>query len=97
MQKTYTPQPIAITTKDFSEELIGLIEIIAKNVHEVWAAGRINEGWKLGEKRNDVLKEHPSLIPYELLSESEREYDRRTVIASLSSLISFGYEIRKKE
>jgi hypothetical protein len=95
MQK-YIPQPIPISTRDFSDELIALIEVIAENVHEVWAAGRINEGWKLGEKRNDVLKEHPSLIPYNLLSESEKEYDRRTVIASLSSLISFGYEIKKK-
>lgn len=49
---------------------------MAKNVHEVWAQNRINEGWKYGDKRNDELKQHPCLVPYEELSEVEKDYDR---------------------
>lgn len=96
MQQTYLPQSYTITTKDFSNELVALIDIIAINVHEIWAAGRISDGWKYGEKRNDALKEHPGLIPYDQLSETEKEYDRKTVMVTLSFLISNGYEIKKK-
>ena len=34
-----------------TSELCELAEIIAKNVHEVWAAGRLAEGWKYGSER----------------------------------------------
>jgi hypothetical protein len=66
---------------------------MAKNVHEEWAAGRIKEGWKHGKCRDDQLKKHPTLIPYEKLPESEKEFDRRTVIAALSVLVKRGYTI----
>ena len=95
MQQPYSPQPIIIATSGFSKDLVILIEMMARNVHEEWASGRISEGWQFGEKHNDELKEHPMLVPYDLLPESEKEYDRRTVIATLSSLISNGYEIKK--
>jgi len=56
----------------------------------------MEDGWKYGQERNDRLKEHPCLVPYEELSEEEKEYDRRTVITTLSFLIDNGYEIKKK-
>ncbi len=91
-------KPISITTTEYlSEEIILLIEAIAKDVHNVWASGRYNDGWRFGEKRNDDLKHHPSITPYELLSESEKEYDRRTVITTINSIIDYGFEIKKKD
>ena len=29
---------------------------MAKNVHEVWAKSRIEQGWSLGKERSDTLK-----------------------------------------
>lgn len=50
----YTPQPIDTKDVTLPKELNALAEEIAKNVHEVWAAGRINDGWTFGQDRNDA-------------------------------------------
>lgn len=46
-------------------ELTELIDDIAKNVHDTWVASRKAEGWVKGPERNDKLKTHPCLVPYE--------------------------------
>ena len=71
-------------------------EKLAKNVHEVWAKNKFNEGWTYGPKTNDNLKTHSSLVPYEMLSEQEKDYDRNTLIESLKVLDKLGYKIEKK-
>ena len=40
----YTPTPADTTNIQLSEELMALAEAISKNVHEVWAQNRMNEG-----------------------------------------------------
>lgn len=94
-KNNYTPQPI--NTKDvvLPEELNELAEEIAKNVHEVWSAGRMADGWTYGEERNDELKHHPCLIPYEDLSEEEKDYDRRTSQETLKLIIELGFKVMK--
>ena len=91
----YTPQPVDTTDVKLPKELETLVEAMAKNVHEVWASGRIAQGWTYGEKRDDVNKTHPCLVPYEELPESEKEYDRNTSIETLKFIISNGYQIQK--
>lgn len=95
--KTYNPNPINTDDITLSPELTELTESMAKNVHEVWSLGRITEGWQYGEKRDDVLKQHPCLIPYDDLPESERDYDRATAISTLKLILKLGFEITKKE
>ena len=34
-------------------------------------------------RRNDMLRTHPGLVPYEELSETEKDYDRRTAMETL--------------
>lgn len=94
--KRYIPSPLNTEDISLSDNLTELTEAMAKNVHEVWALGRVKEGWKYGETRNDELKTHPCLVPYEELPESEREYDRQTAIQTLKLIIKLGFEIEKK-
>jgi hypothetical protein len=42
--------------------------------HERWAAPLWMAGWTAG-KRNDELKIHPNLVPYEELDEGTQKYD----------------------
>ena len=93
----YTPTPIDTTGISLPEELLSLREQIAKNVHEAWAKGRIDDGWSYGEKRDDANKKHPCLVPYDELPESEKDYDRRTAFETLKLVIALGYEIKKTE
>ena len=92
-QKMYTPQPIDTTGVELPKELEQLVEQISKNVHEVWAETRISQGWKYGEQRNDELKTHPCLVPYEELPEEEKKYDRDTSIGTLKLIIKLGFKI----
>ena len=83
MKKTkYTPEPIDTSDIVLDERLTALIEQMAKNVHEVWAQNRISQGWKYGSRRDDALKTHPCLVPYEELPEQEKQYDRDTAIGT---------------
>lgn len=63
----YTPEPLDTSNIKLPDGLEELIESLAKNVHEVWAAGRIADGWKYGSIRDNIKKEHPCLIPYDSL------------------------------
>lgn len=92
---TYQPQPINTADVELSAELRALTEKLAENVHEVWSAGRIADGWRYGETRDDVRKLHPCLVPYNLLPESEKEYDRNTAMQTIKTIIKLGYKITK--
>ena len=91
--KKYVPQPIDTSDVKLPEELEQLVEQMSKNVHEVWAETRIKQGWKYGEQRNDELKTHPCLVPYEELPEEEKEYDRNTSIGTLKLIMKLGFKI----
>ena len=95
-EKTYIPQPIDTSDVKLPKELETLVEQMAKNVHEVWAQTRIAQGWTYGAERNDALKHHPCLVPYEELPESEKEYDRKTSVETLKLILRLGFEIDKK-
>lgn len=92
---TYTPKPIDTSDIELSDELKRLMETLARNVHENWALGRLNEGWTLGPERSDVLKQHPCLVDYDELPESEKEYDRHTATETLKTILKLGWKIEK--
>lgn len=92
---TYTPNPINTDDVELDGVLLELTEKLAENVHEMWALGRINDGWRYGEKRDDVAKTHPCLVPYSQLPDSEKEYDRNTAMSTLKLIVKLGYKIEK--
>ncbi|MBQ8540103.1 MAG: Ryanodine receptor Ryr [Clostridia bacterium] len=91
----YEPKPIDTSDIILSDELLALTEKLAENTHDVWAVGRISQGWKYGEKRDDLKKETPCLVPYVELPESEKEYDRNTALETLKLIVKLGYSIEK--
>ena len=95
MKQTYIPAPLDTRDIELPKELDGLIEDMARNVHDVWAQGRIAEGWTYGEQRDDKLKTHPCLVPYETLPDAEREYDRQTAVQTLKLILKLGFKIHK--
>ena len=94
--KKYIPNPVDTKSVDLTKGIEPLVEEMAKNVHEVWAATRISQGWTYGEERNDTEKKHPCLVPYEELSEEEKEYDRNTSQETLKLIIKLGFKITKE-
>ena len=93
----YIPEPMDLSFVDLPESLIQLSERIAENVHEVWAKARIDEGWTYGEKRDDIHKKHPCLVPYDELPEEEKEYDRNTAMNTIKMVKKLGFRIEKED
>lgn len=91
----YTPKPVNTSSVELSQDLLDLCEELAENTHDIWAQSRLKEGWTFGPERNDALKKHPCLIPYEALPDSEKEYDRQTAMETLKLITKLGYKITK--
>lgn len=92
---TYRPAPRDTSDVELPPAVEELTELLARNTHENWARQRMEDGWRYGPHRDDDRKEHPSLVPYEELSESEKEYDRRTALETLKTIVSLGYRFEK--
>ena len=92
-KNNYIPRPIDTKGVVLPKELNALAEEIAKNVHEVWSEGRMKDGWTYGEERDDARKHHPCLVPYENLTETEKEYDRNTSQETLKLIMKLGFKI----
>ena len=91
----YIPKPIDTSDVVLSDELLILTEKLAENTHDVWAQGRVSQGWTYGEKRDDALKQTPCLVSYEELTEVEKEYDRNTALETLKLILKLGYKIER--
>lgn len=92
-KKSYSPHPLDMSDVALPESLMPLIEALAENVHETWAKGRMDAGWTYGPVLDDAKKQHPSLVPYGELPESEKAYDRATAISTLKLICKKGYKI----
>lgn len=95
--KNYTPNPISTDHIELPNSLIQLTELLAKNTHDTWAEKRMKEGWKCGAERDDKNMLHPDLIPYEQLSDEEKDYDRITAMQILKVILALGYKIVEPE
>ena len=93
---SYKPEPIDTSNVTLTAEHLKLTELLARNTHELWAQQRFAEGWKYGPQRDDTRKEHPCLVPYEDLPESEKQYDRITALGVLKTVLALGYRIEGK-
>lgn len=89
----YKPAPQDTSTVKLTPEILELTEQLARNAHEIWAKQRLADGWSFGPERNDSRKEHPCLVAYEELPDSEKEYDRKTALETIKMLLAMGYTI----
>ena len=92
----YEPRPIDVSMVNVPPELNELVEDLSENTHDIWAKQRYQDGWKLGDVRNDSQKTHPCLVAYDQLPDSEKQYDRATVLGTIKGILALGYTIEKK-
>jgi voltage-gated potassium channel Kch len=64
------------TREASAQERSALEEHLAHSEHGRWMAEKAMQGFVFGPKRDDTRKIHPSMVPWEKLSESEKEKDR---------------------
>jgi hypothetical protein len=92
---TYRPRPIDTSGVKLADQLRELTERLAEHAHDIWAQQRLAEGWTYGPARDDTTRQHPDLVAYADLPETEKAYDRSAAMETLKAVIALGYRIEK--
>jgi class 3 adenylate cyclase len=73
------------------------VEALAIREHDRWMDDRRRHGWarSSNKTKDEARKQHPSLIPWEQLSEPEKEKDRDTVRNLPDYIEMAGFRVRK--
>ena len=71
------------------------LEVLSIMEHGRWWADRALNGWRFGPVRNDTQKIHPNMLPYNDLSEADKQKDRDSVIEMTKILRSEGMVITR--
>ena len=71
------------------------IEILARDEHDEWVKERIDNGWAPGE-RDAEKKTSPYLIPYTMLPEEIKDYDRDAIRNIFPMLKQLGLRVYAK-
>jgi hypothetical protein len=72
------------------------LEALAREEQTRWAAQRVAAGWSYGDRRDDAAKIHPCLVPWDELTESERDKDRDAVRNIPAVLAAAGLRIIRR-
>jgi hypothetical protein len=87
---TVAPRTGASIPFEFTDQEV---EWLAVREHERWCEERRSAGWRHSKIRNDTAKRHPSLVPWDHLSMTERSTDRQAVLGLTSVLNNVGLRI----
>ena len=72
------------------------MERLAEAAHKVWMDGKLRDGWEYGSVTDKARKIHSCLVPYNQLSEADKESDRDMVRGIPSILAAAGYRMVKE-
>ncbi len=73
------------------------LERLAEAAHKVWMDGKLRDGWKYGPVTVKAEKIHNCIVPYDHLSETDKESDRDMVRGIPAILAAAGYKMVKAE
>jgi hypothetical protein len=71
------------------------VEALSIREHQRWMSDRLRHGWTYAATRDNARKHHPLLVPWEELSEPEKEKDRDTVRNVPRLIERAGFRVRK--
>ena len=93
----YYPQPLDVSSVNINPELMELIELIAENAHDVWAADKMKAGFTYAPTDQDGKeqsgKHNHYLLPYEMLDEADKEPDRKMAMQTIKLVKRLGYRL----
>jgi class 3 adenylate cyclase/tetratricopeptide (TPR) repeat protein len=76
-----------------SPDLDRFAELLTEKAHDIWLRKRLAEGWRAAPIQDDLRKQHPNILPFSDLSESQKEQERSAVMSTLEALLATGYRI----
>ncbi len=86
----FVPHPVDTKEINLPQYIESVRDKLAENIHEVWAANKIDAGWVYSEARDDMNRKHPCLTSFERLPQSEKKYDTTLALQTLKTIIALG-------
>jgi hypothetical protein len=71
------------------------LDVLAQMEKRRWNAERLLSGWIYGEEKNNDLKIHNLLVPWEELDEKEKQKDRDTLANITTTITALGFSLYK--
>uniref|UniRef100_A0ABM5FAI2 Ryanodine receptor 3 n=1 Tax=Pogona vitticeps TaxID=103695 RepID=A0ABM5FAI2_9SAUR len=92
-QANFIPSPIDTSQIALPLHLEKIRDKLAENIHELWGMNKIELGWTYGKVRDDNKRQHPCLVEFLKLPETEKNYNLQMSTETLKTLLALGCHI----
>uniref|UniRef100_H3CF57 Ryanodine receptor 3 n=1 Tax=Tetraodon nigroviridis TaxID=99883 RepID=H3CF57_TETNG len=92
-QSSFIPTPVDTSQVVLPPHLDDVRNKLAENIHELWGMNKIELGWTYGKIRDDNKRQHPCLVDFSKLPETERNYNLQMSSETLKTLLALGCHV----
>ncbi|XP_068608169.1 ryanodine receptor 3-like [Brachionichthys hirsutus] len=93
-QASFIPTPVETSQVVMPPHLEKVRDKLAENIHELWGMNKIELGWSYGKRmRDDNKRQHPCLVDFSKLPETEKNYNLQMSTETLKTLLALGCRI----
>ncbi|XP_049596076.1 ryanodine receptor 3 isoform X1 [Syngnathus scovelli] len=92
-QASFIPTPVETGQIVMPPHLEKVRDKLAENIHELWGMNKIELGWSYGKIRDDNKRQHPCLVDFSKLPETEKNYNLQTSTETLKTLLALGCRV----
>ncbi|KRY59582.1 Ryanodine receptor 44F [Trichinella britovi] len=91
MSNGYKPAPLDTREYELNETLETLVDLLAKNMHNIWAQSKIQRGWTYSKNENVNIKTTSHLVAYDFLDPNIKAANRDKAGQIIRSLLVYNY------
>uniref|UniRef100_A0A665VNR0 Ryanodine receptor 3 n=1 Tax=Echeneis naucrates TaxID=173247 RepID=A0A665VNR0_ECHNA len=92
-QASFIPTPVETSQIVMLPHLEKVRDKLAENIHELWGMNKIELGWSYGKIRDDNKRQHPCLVDFSKLPETEKNYNLQMSTETLKTLLALGCHV----
>ncbi|XP_056249309.1 ryanodine receptor 3-like isoform X2 [Seriola aureovittata] len=92
-QASFIPTPVETSQIVMPPHLEKVRDKLAENIHELWGMNKIELGWSYGKIRDDNKRQHPCLVDFSKLPETEKNYNLQMSTETLKTLLALGCRV----
>uniref|UniRef100_A0A3Q3WQW7 Uncharacterized protein n=2 Tax=Mola mola TaxID=94237 RepID=A0A3Q3WQW7_MOLML len=92
-QASFIPTPVDTSQIVLPPHLDNVRDKLAENIHELWGMNKIELGWTFGKIRDDNKRQHPCLVDFAKLPETERNYNLQMSSETIKTLLALGCHV----
>uniref|UniRef100_A0A667YAZ0 Ryanodine receptor 3 n=1 Tax=Myripristis murdjan TaxID=586833 RepID=A0A667YAZ0_9TELE len=92
-QASFLPTPVETSQIVMPPHLEKVRDKLAENIHELWGMNKIELGWSYGKIRDDNKRQHPCLVDFSKLPETEKNYNLQMSTETLKTLLALGCHV----